>query len=224
MNGTPALFSIVRKHLAARYQGELGQELTNGVESSTSKPAWQLVKAADLRSPAIAASDAQAGVLLDAEIGLVLFIVPFADGNDLQAQVLGALSLQSSLMPLSPPIPPPDGHGTWQVALHWLVQEPARREWENEIVRMRQRSAFSEELVIDAIFYHPGELEEALVSHGLPRLLLTARRVLSKATQPEIADWMSADQAVLRELDSFPDQFSAPEQRRRARIDPGSTG
>jgi energy-coupling factor transporter ATP-binding protein EcfA2 len=218
MNGTSSLLSTVRKHLATRYQAELGQQLTDGAEPSISKPTWRLVKAGDLRSPATAASDVQAGVLFDAEIGLVLFMIPFANGDDLQAQVLGALSLQSSLMPLNPPIPPPDEYGTWQVALHWLVQESARKEWENEIVRLRQRSGFSEELVLGAIFYAPGKLDEALVEHGLPRLLLTARGVLSKATPPEIANWMSADQAVLGELDGFPDLFSDPEQHRRAQL------
>jgi energy-coupling factor transporter ATP-binding protein EcfA2 len=218
MNGTSSLLSTVRKHLATRYQGELGQQLTDGVEPLVSKPKWRLVKACDLRSPITAALDAQAGVLLDAEIGLVLFFIPFANGDDLQAQVLGALSLQSSLMPLSPPTAPPDEYGTWQVALHWLVQEPVRKDWENEIVRLRQRSGFSEELVLDAIFYPSGEPEEALVEHGLPRLLLTARGVLSKVTPPEIADWMSADQAVLRALDGFPDLFSAPEQQQKAQL------
>ena len=99
-----------------------------------------------------------------------------------------------------------------------LGQESARKEWENEIVRLRQRSGFSEELVLDPIFYPPGELDQALVEHGLPRLLLTARGVLSKETPPEIADWMSADQAVLRALDGFPDLFSDSEQHRRAQL------
>jgi hypothetical protein len=136
----------------------------------------------------------------------------------LQAQILGALSLQSSLMPLNPPIAPPDEYGTWQVALHWLVQESVRKEWEIEIVRLRQRSGFSEELVLDAIFYVSGELDQALVEHGLPRLLLTTRGVLFKETAPEIADWMSADQAVLRILDGFPDLFSDPKQQQKAQL------
>jgi energy-coupling factor transporter ATP-binding protein EcfA2 len=218
MNGIPSLLSTVRKHLATRYQAEVGQQLTDSAEPLVTKPTWRLVNAGDLRTPATVASDVQAGVLLDAEIGLVLFMIPFANGDDLQAQVVGALSLQSSLMPLNPPIPPPDEYGTWQVALHWLVQESARKEWENEIVRLRQRSGFSEELVLDAIFYSPDKLDEGLVGHGLPRLLLTARGVLSKMTTPEIANWMSADQAVLRELDGFPDLFSDPEQHRKARL------
>jgi energy-coupling factor transporter ATP-binding protein EcfA2 len=218
MNGTSSLLATVRTHLATRYQKELGQQLADGVEPSVTEPTWRLVKACDLRSLGTGASDAQAGVLLDAEIGLVLFMIPFAHGDDLQAQILGALSLQSSLMPLNPPIAPPDEYGTWQVALHWLVQESVRKEWENEIVRLRQRSGFSKELVLDAIFYPGGELEEALAEHGFPRLLLTARGVLSKATPAEIADWMSADQAVLRALDGFPDLFSEPEQQQKAQL------
>ena len=98
------------------------------------------------------------------------------------------------------------------------MQQSARKEWENEVVRLRQKSGFSEELVLDGIFYMPGELDEALAEHGLPRLLLTARGVLSKATLPEIANWMSADQAVLRELDGFPDLFSEPEQQQKAQM------
>jgi hypothetical protein len=52
MNVTSSLLSTVRKHLATRYQGELGQELVDGPECSVGKPAWRLVKAGDLRSPA----------------------------------------------------------------------------------------------------------------------------------------------------------------------------
>ena len=218
MNGTTALLSTVHEHLAKRYQGELGQQLMDGPEPSVSKPTWRLVEAGDLRVAATADSDGKVGVLLDAEIGLVLFVIPFASEDDLQAQVLGALCLQSSLMPLNPPIPPPDEYGTWQVALHWLVQQSSRKAWENEIVRLRQKSGFSEELVLDAIFYAPGELDTALLEHGLPRLLLTTRNVLYKSTLPEITNWMSADQAVLRELESFADIFSDPEQRRRAEL------
>jgi hypothetical protein len=218
MNGISALLSTVRKHLATRYQEELGQQLIDGPEPSVGKPAWRLVEADDLRSPATADSVNEVGVLLDAEIGLVLFIIPFANEDDLQAQVLGALSLQSNLMPLNSPIPPPDEYGTWQVALHWLVQQSARKAWENEIVRLRQKSGFSEELVLDALFYVPGELDGALMEHGLPRLLLTARSVLDKTTPQNIANWMSADRAVLRELEAFADLFSDPCQRQRAQL------
>jgi hypothetical protein len=126
MNGIPSLLSTVRKHLATRYQAEVGQQLTDSAEPLVTKPTWRLVNAGDLRTPATVASDVQAGVLLDAEIGLVLFMIPFANGDDLQAQVVGALSLQSSLMPLNPPIPPPDEYGTWQVALHWCKNRPAK--------------------------------------------------------------------------------------------------
>ena len=124
--------------------------------------------------------------MLDAEIGLVLFIIPFANGDDLQSQVLGALSLQWSLIPLSPPIPPPDEYGTWQVALHWLVQEPARKEWENEIVRLRQRSGFSEELVL---FLHQEDraLDAARATRGVVDLL----------------GWAPEQQGPLRELELF---------------------
>ena len=207
-----------RKYLATRYQAELGQQLTDRLEASVSGPAWRIVRAADLQSPTAADSDAQAGVLLDAELGLVLFLIPFAKGDDLQAQVLGALSLQSSLEPLNPPLAAPDEYGSWQVALHWLVPVSDRKEWENAVVRLRQRSGFSEELVLDAIFYAPGELGEALAGHGFPRLLFTARRILSKGTSPEILDWMSADQAVLRELDRFPTLFSEPKQQEKAQL------
>ena len=166
MNGTSSLLSTVRKHLAARYQEELGQQLTDGSEPTVSNPAWRLVKLSDLRSPAAAASDAQAAVLLDAEIGLVLYVIPYAGGDDLQAQVNAASGLQSSLMPLNPPAATPDEYGTWQVALHWLVPGAARNEWEDEMVRLRQSSGFQPELVFDAIFYAPGELDQALAGRA----------------------------------------------------------
>ena len=216
MNGTFPLLATVQKHLAARYEAELGQELRDGLDSSVGQPAWRLLTAADLRSSAASASDTQAGILLDPELGLGLCLIPYATKDDLPAQVLGALSMQSSLMPASSSLGPADEHGTWQVALHWLVQETDRKAWEDAIVRLGQKSGFSEELVLDAIFYAPGELEEALKAHGFPRLLFTARRVLSKATQPDIAEWMSADQAVLRALDGFPSLFTEPQQQQKA--------
>ena len=99
MNGTSTLLSTIRKYLATRYQEELGQQLTDWLEPSATQAAWRIVSAIDLRSPAATTSNAQAGALLDAELGLVLFLIPFAKGDDLHAQVLGASvgRLQSAL-------------------------------------------------------------------------------------------------------------------------------
>ena len=55
---TPLPLPIVRAHLAARYQTELGQLLRDGPETAPDQPAWRCVRADDLRSPADAAASA----------------------------------------------------------------------------------------------------------------------------------------------------------------------
>ncbi len=214
----PSALTTVRAHLAARYQTELGQTLLDGYSAANGAPVWRCVQADDLRSPADASAKAVAGVLLDSELGLVLFVIPYVKGCAVSAQASAAASLQSSLHPMLPPIPPPDEFGAWQVAIHWLVEESDRDSWEAQIVQLRQHTGCAEELVFDAVFYLAGELEARLVEHGLPRLLLTARRVLAQTGPGETAKWLSADYAVLRELENFPEPFTDPEQRRRAEL------
>ena len=106
------------------------------------------------------------------------------------------------------------GPGTWRCT-GWC-QGADRKTWEDGHFHLRQKGGFSEELVLDVVFYAPGELDQALDRHAFPRLLLTVRRVLAKETPPEIADWMSADKAVLKALDGFPSLFSEPEQQDKA--------
>jgi hypothetical protein len=157
-------------------------------------------------------------MLMDAELGLVLFVIPFVPGSDVTAQASAAASLQSSLRPSQAPAASPDELGPWQVAVHWLVPAADRASWEEQIVQLRQRSSLAEEVVLDAVFFPEGELATALAAHGLPRLLLTSRRVFAQASPTETAQWLSADHAVLRELEDFTQPFDEPEQRRRAEL------
>lgn len=218
MTSVASKLSIVRRFLAARYQQELGQTLVDSLEAPHAQPVWRWVKAANLRTPAPPEDPASAGALLDAELGLVLFVVPFAPQDDLAAQVAAALNLQSSLQPASPPSGPSDEAGPWQVALYWLVEASARSDWEDQMAELRQRPGCADELIFDAVFYSPDNLQQALEAHGLPRLMLTARLVLSKPAAADLANWMSADRAVLRELEDFAGEFTEPEQRRRAEL------
>jgi hypothetical protein len=218
MRLTPAPLSTVRDYLATRYRAELGQSLGDGQTASIGAPAWRLVRAVDLRSPAEPNSHDVAGVLLDAELGLVLFFLPYAAGCDVRTQARAAASLQESLGPLSSPNPPPDDLGSWQVALHWLVEAADRASWEADLAQLRQATALAEELSLDALFYTPGQLEAKLEEHGLPRLWFTARQVLAQTGPHEAAQWLSADRAVLRELEGFPEEFTDLEQRRRAEL------
>lgn len=218
MKPTTSMLSIIRSYLAARYKNELGQTLCDEQPANGGGPVWRVVNGQNLRSPVEPTTNGAAGILLDPELGLVLFVIPYAEGNDLRAQAIIASSLQSSLHPLYPPNPPVDEDGPWQVAIHWLVEESAREDWETQIVQLRQQTGFSEELVLEAVFYPAGELKQKLVEHGMPRLLFTTRHVLGQTDQGEAAKWMSADHAVLTELENFREQFTDPEQRRRAEL------
>ncbi len=212
------MLSNVRAYLAARYRNELGQTLYDDHAADDGGPVWRVVNGLDLRSPVDPTTNDAAGILLDPELGLVLFVIPYDEGSDLQAQVIIASSLQSRLHPLCPPKPPLDEDGTWQVAIHWLVEDSDRERWETQIVQLRQQTGFSEELVLEAVFFPVGELKQKLAEHGMPRLLFTARHVLRQSDQGEAAKWMSADHAVLHELENFHEQFTDPEQRRRAQL------
>ena len=212
------ILTEVRAYLAARYMNELGQILQDDQAADAGGPVWRVADRLDLRSSFNPTTDEPAGILLDPELGLVLFVIPYDKETDLQAQVVIASNLQSSLHPLCPPTPPLDEDGAWQVAIHWLVENSSRERWETQIVQLRQQTGFSEEVVLEAVFYPAGELKQNLVEHGMPRLLFTARHVLRQRDQGEAAKWMSADHSVLRELENFQDQFSDLEQRRRAQM------
>ena len=107
-------------------------------------PVWWIASAQDLRSPALATANDVIGILFDSELGLVLYIIPYAKDADLRAQVTTASNLQSSLYPLYPPIQPLDEDGPWQVAIYWLVEQSLREDWENQIVQLRQETGLSE--------------------------------------------------------------------------------
>src|SRR5438876_747375 len=115
MKTTSSLLSIVRAYLAARYKKELGQLLCDEQPANDGDPVWRVVDGGDLRSPCRASEKDAVGTILDSELGLILFVIPYAEGSDVRAQVVRASNLQSSLHPLNPPIPPADEYGPWQV-------------------------------------------------------------------------------------------------------------
>jgi hypothetical protein len=197
---------MVYDYVAERYEKELGQTLAKAGEGRGVTPSWELVSAADLRSPA--ASKPEAGALVDPEIALRLFLVPFASGDRLDRQVEAALALDA----------PKPGTQHLTPSLLWLVEESVRAEWQAQVVQLRHQSRVSEELALDAVFYAPEQLESALAAHGLPCLLLVSRHVLTKAAPADVANWMNADRAVVLELEDFPERFSEPEQRQRAQV------
>jgi len=225
MSALTSLLTQVRDHLNERYQRELGVALA---AAGYDQPSWRLVSDADLRSPATAAN--AAGALVDPELGLVMFVLPFRPEQKLEPAVKAALSLQAELQPapgtgspaaqleLRRPASATREAAPWQTALVWLVEGSARANWEAQIGQLRHSSTFSEELALDAIFYEPNQMPAALAGHGWPRLLLVLRQVLRKTTPEEMAAWMSADRAVVQALENFADEFSDPEQARRARL------
>lgn len=196
------LLPTVRAHLAARYHAELGCPLREGGLPAPGDPTWHL------------APGGAAGVLLDAELGLAAWFVPYVAGSDVAATIQAALHWQPD--PHTPL--PADEFGPWQVVIHWLVAAADQAAWATGMSALGSQPALAPRVACDAIGYAHGELEAALAEHGLPRLWFTARQVLAHPSPDEAARWLSADRAVLRELEDFPATFTVPEQRRRAEL------
>src|SRR5258708_23475013 len=103
MKPISSMLSDVRAYLAARYRNELGQTLNDNHAADNGGPIWRVVNGLDLRSPVEPTTNDAAGILLDPELGLVLFVLPYDEESDLRAQLIIASRLQSSLHPLCPP-------------------------------------------------------------------------------------------------------------------------
>jgi hypothetical protein len=217
----PTLLSTCRQYLAKLYRERLGKSLSDslGDLSETQSPVWRYVKADDLTTKAGASESANAGLLLDPEIGLMCYLLPFVANTQLRRQISRALKLRSQLSSdrsESGEIADYDQFGAWRVAAVWLVDVTLKDTWIEQVTDVRRETAFSEEISLDAIFLTSKRINTDLETYGFPRLLLTTRQVLRTERQAEMTRWMSADTLVEKRLAGFAKTFSNPEQQELA--------
>lgn len=157
----------------------------------------------------------------DADIGWLLFLLPYKQER-LETQVNQALGLRSRLLRESNYTgnakagASEDQSSTWRVGITWLVEGSQWVDWQNQIMALRRESGAVEEISVDAIKVARNDVQAALTAHGLPRLLLHTRALLTQSAI-EAEKWLSADAQVFNELVNFSQQFSTPRARTVAR-------
>ncbi|MDP2884811.1 MAG: AAA family ATPase [Ignavibacteria bacterium] len=166
-------------------------------------------------------ADANGLVIEDADIGWLLFLLPF-DPDRLEQQVNQALGLRSQLLRESNYTGNPeagdneDRDSSWRVGLIWLVANDKWDYWQRQVLELRRESGAADEISFDALRVSQNNVREALDAQGLPRLLLHTRALLYKSER-DAEKWLSADTEVSTELDGFSQHFDAPRTRAFAR-------
>jgi hypothetical protein len=216
------LLDVCREYLEKSYLNRLNIRFSSSISDLVSgrQPVWRIVSAEDLTSEVPAETRRAAGLLLDPEIGLLFYMVPFNTDSNLRKQIVRALALRSQLSVernyTGELTADSDARGAWRVVMNWVIDADSKQKWVTDITDVRRETAFSEELSMDAIFLEDGDLESQLVEHGLPRLLLTTREVFKKQRLDEMLRWMSADDLVARTVERLPASFRKSEQRELA--------
>jgi len=160
-------------------------------------------------------------VIEDGEIGCLLYLLPY-DSSKLESQINQALGLRSRLLRESNYTgnaevgKNEDKDSSWRVGLVWLVEENEWEDWQSNILNLRRESGAAEEISIDVIKIKQDDACAALDGHGLSRLLLHTRALLTQ-TVSEAETWLSADEQVSLELEGFSQQFKTSRARAFAR-------
>jgi hypothetical protein len=207
-----------RAYLADNYREKLGYELAGSIADLGKErcPVWRFVEANDLTSEVKPKVAGAAGLLLDPEIGILAYFLPFDATTLMRKQILRALALRSQLSAernyTGTTTDASDPQGAWRVVIHWLVTSD-HATWIDQIMDVRRETAFSEELSMDAVFLQGRNVDEALREHGFPRLLLSTRQVLRKSRINEMTTWLSANDLVARALREFERDFHSADQR-----------
>ncbi len=207
-----------RSYLDRAYRERLGYSVEEASSSTESRnPVWRTVAAADFTSDGATVAEA-AGLLLDPEVGILLYLVPFLENTRVSAHVNRALRIRSQLSVernySATPVADSDPFGAWRVSICWLVPpETGKRRWLEQVIELRKRTMFSEEVSLDAVFLTTGNEEKALESHGFPCLLMTARQILQKKEMGDVTQWLRADKAVRAALKDFAAGFESTAQK-----------
>lgn len=214
--------NICRSFLEQKYRelrGEANFCFSERFDDSRTCPCWFPVDTDSLAPLAVKidASSNSGGLLLDPEIGVLLFILPFDESANIEAQLMCALRLRSELLPEANYAPESkdrcDPVGSWRIALHWLVSEDGRKKWLDALQKIKNETAFLEEIPVDAIVFSPDDPRESLLDHGFPRLLFGTRAALKRRSPDEVTTWLSADVLVEQDIAEFPQEFHKKRQR-----------
>jgi energy-coupling factor transporter ATP-binding protein EcfA2 len=212
-----------RHYLADLYRQKLGYELVEGTQTPgpTRHVIWRTISAHDLTSSVVAKDGSAAGLLMDYEVGVLLYILPYRDGADIRSQITRALALRSRLLAetnyMGAKTDATDEYGDWRIVLHWLVEERLQNDWFRGVIELRKQTAFTEDIPLDVILVDEASLEQSLAQHGFPRLMLTIRQLLKKKQRSEIEQWLNVDDLVASALEALPETFTKPDQQETAR-------
>jgi hypothetical protein len=186
-------------------------------KASNKVPVWQWIDAHLNPSGNDNAAD-KGGLLLDPEIGICLYFLPFIpQETDIAGQIMRALEIRSKLLPeihyTDTDKNNVDEKGSWRVLIHWLVENKTQfeKDWLPVIAKLRRETAHFEEIPVDAVINKGDDWQTAFERHGLPRLLFNTRSIFRRQDISEVDQWMSADALVLRELKNFPSEFEKSE-------------
>ena len=175
----------------------------------------------DSLSKEVARDEASGLLIEDQDIGWLMFVLPY-QADRVEQQVNQALGLRSRLLREANYTgneaagADEDEDSTWRVGLVWLVAEKQWENWQQRILQLRRESGAAEEISFDAVRIERDDVEAALDVHGMPRLLLHTRALLSQSVA-EAENWLSADAQVSSALNGFAQDFDAPRSRAYAR-------
>lgn len=161
--------------------------------------------------------EAQGMVLLDSDIGWMLFLLPY-EANRMEYQINQALGFRSKLLREANYSgnekigDTEDAYGSWRIGLVWLVKGNEWGAWQDHIQKLRCESGMAEEITLDAVRIEDDHIQDQLNAHGLPRLLLHTRALLAQSATA-VEAWRSADAQILTELQNFSSGFNANRAR-----------
>lgn len=185
-----------KSHVASQFQKILGLDLTDQIQAEGNSVVW--------------IEKEERAWLLDDDIGLALLIVPYGTADvDLNSTIQEAIRTATQLQPrYGITETEVDPCGMWQVGICWLIPSNLKQAWRLAVSGIRQKSGFSEEVGLDAVFIEDGEdVTAATTRHGLPQLLLHTRRLLGLGWT-EMPGWLSANAKVAEMLKKFPEKFA----------------
>ena len=202
---TPANFA--RKSIVDRYSALYGQEfndLSDKYLPDSKYPTWLWLD--DYLNPSVDTKQ-NSGLLLDPEIGICLYLLPFSRECDVQSQISHALKIRSRLLPRTGLMPDKgDIAGSWRVLVHWFVDANDSEAWVEQVGKLRGETAHFEEISIDQIS-NGGDWEKSIEKYNFHRLLFKTRFVLRKKTKDEVDNWSSADVLVEKAIKKFHENF-----------------
>ncbi|MBI5910115.1 MAG: hypothetical protein HY848_09200, partial [Betaproteobacteria bacterium] len=207
-----------RKFLEGRYRNLLGLQAGFADEMRDRQTAWLSVSLDDLGRTG--KDDGHAAVLVDPEIGTLLYLIEYGKDQNVVALVVKALALRTRLLlgaTKTTEKQSRDPLGSWRVAIYWLVEEePLFQFWEDAVAQLRADAPHMEEIPIDAICKGTEGWSAAFQLHRFPRLLLNSRRVLRIGNRLDVERWSAADAKVEEGLEGFSGKFTDKMQRELA--------